>query len=115
MSLWADYHKETEGHEVIENEYGFVRYSISAPNCFIHDLYVSPAHRRHNHGSFLAKKVTKLALEAGCTRLWSQVGLGSFTANEALKANLAYGFIVREAQNGFIIMSKEIGGENGKV
>lgn len=111
MSLWSDYHKETEGHEVIETEYGFVRYSITAPLCWIHDLYVCPEHRRHNHGSFLAKKVTALAIEAGCTHLWSQVGLGSRTANDALKANLSFGFLVQGAQNGFIIMSKDITGD----
>jgi ribosomal protein S18 acetylase RimI-like enzyme len=113
MSLWADYHKETEGHSVHETERGFIRYSCEPPNCYIHDLYVRPECRRSGHGTELADVVAERARESGCTYLWSRVGLGSATAQEALKANLAYGFMVREAQNGFMIMSKDIGGQRG--
>jgi GNAT superfamily N-acetyltransferase len=108
-SLWARYHEETEGHQVIETDKAFVRYHISPPLCLIHDIYVAPEVRSHGHGKAIMSRVTQEAREKGCTHLWSQVGLGMLCANESLKANLGYGFVVQRAENGFIIMTKDLG------
>lgn len=110
MSLWADYHEETEGHETLETADGFIRYSFAPPVCQIHDLYVVPAKRQTRVAWVLADAVSKLAKDKGMTHLWSRVWCASRTADAALKANLAYGFQVMNAENGSIIMMKELGG-----
>ena len=107
-SLWAQYHKETEDHEVIEGKCGFIRYSFSGKLCLIHDLFVAKEFRRDRIAWDLADTVTHLAINRGCTHLWSRVGVATGGANEALLANLAYGFKVQAAEGGFIIMLKDI-------
>lgn len=113
MSLWAEYHKETEGHECIETEFGFVRYQLLSPVCAIHDLFVAREHRLQGKGLEIMNEVVSRAQAAGCNLLWSRVGLGMLCANESLKANLNYGFKVQQAENGYIIMTKDIGGQHG--
>lgn len=108
MSLWSAYHKETEGHETLETESGFIRFSLNPPNCYVHDLYVRPDLRRGKYATNLADSVTLIAREAGCTHMWSEVGVVSRTSTEALYANLSYGFKVQRAENGFILMCKEV-------
>lgn len=108
MSHWAAYHKETEGHDTIENEDGFIRYSFNLPLCVIHDLYVRPEKRRERTAWKLADEVSVIAKKQRATHLWSKVWTGSLTAHAALKSNLAYGFRVHGAQDGYIIMMKEL-------
>lgn len=108
MSLWAEYVKEREGHEVIEEPWGFLRYHIAPPLLCIDDLYIQPEYRRGERGSELADRVTRIARESKCTHLWAQVWPHTLNATDSLKAVLAYGFQVTGAQNGAIILLKEI-------
>lgn len=114
MSLWADYISEREGNSVIEEDFGFIEFRLSPPVCLIHSLYVRPGDRRSGVGAALADRVAELAKEAGCTLLWSQVVTTTLNATESLKAVLAYGFKVQDAQNGVIVLTKDIGGQCGK-
>lgn len=109
-SLWAQYHQETEGHEVVEGKCGFVRYSFNdeLKLCLVHDLFVQKEFRRDRIAWDLADTVTQIARNRGCTHLWSRCGVGTGGVNEALQANLAYGFKVQAAEGGFIIMLKDI-------
>jgi GNAT superfamily N-acetyltransferase len=110
MSLWSDYILEREGNAVIEEGWGFIEFRISPPVCMIHSLYVRPVDRKSGRGSELADRVAEIARREGCT-LWSQVVSSMLNATESLKAVLAYGFKVTEAQNGCIILTKDITGE----
>lgn len=117
-SLWAQYHWETEGHEVLEGKCGFIRYSFNdkidgIKLCLIHDLFVQKEFRRDRIAWDLADTVTQIAINNGCTHLWSRCGVGTGGVNEALQANLAYGFQVQSAEGGWIIMLKDIGGQRG--
>lgn len=113
MSLWSDYHKETEGSETIETEFGFVRFNLNPPSCVIHDLFVAPEFRLQGKGTEIMNSVTQRAKDAGCDTLWSKVTDGMFCLNESLAANLHYGFRIVEIVNHTIIMSKYIGGSSG--
>lgn len=113
MSLWADYHRETENLETIEDADGFICFSYAPPFVQVHDLYVRPERRRTKHAWSLADRASARAKELGAQALWSKVWTGSKTADGALKANLAYGFKVIGAENGYIIMTKDLGGLNG--
>jgi GNAT superfamily N-acetyltransferase len=111
MSLWAEYHKETDGSICIERFFGFIRYEIEGNLCKIHDLFVKENFRREGCAWALADEVSVIAKKSSCTHLWSRVGCGTLGATEALSANLAYGFKIAMAEGGFIIMLKEL--ENG--
>lgn len=112
QTLWSRYHEETEGHVVIEEAYGFIRFSIVPPVCLVHDLYVVPEERRKGYAWELADRTAKIARDAGCVEMWSEIGLKSKTCDGAMLANLAYGFKLRDTSGKFILMSKDIGGNS---
>jgi L-amino acid N-acyltransferase YncA len=108
MSLWADYLKEREGNSIIEEPWGFIEYRLALPFMKIESIYVKPEERKAGRASLLADQVTSLAKEQGATHLWSQVWVGALNATASLKAILAYGFTVQGAENGHIILTKEL-------
>jgi hypothetical protein len=113
MSLWARYLNERAGFEAIEEEWGFLTYSVKPPLCVLQDIYVAPEFRGSTKVLSLMSRVTQIAREAKCSHFWVQVFVGENTTERALRADLAYGFKVIEAHNGRIIMTKEIGGSDG--
>lgn len=112
MSLWSDYIREREGNAVIEEGWGFIEYRLAPPVCLIHSLYISPGERKRGRGSELADLVAEIARREGCTLLWSQVVTATLNATDSLKAILAYGFRVQDAQNGVIVLTKDIKGDS---
>lgn len=110
MSLLASYIAEREGNLLLEEEWGFIEYRISAPICAIHSIFVRKQDRGQGRARFLADRVTHFALDAGCNVLWSQVDLRALNGNDSLKASLAYGFIAHKADGDVIILTKDIGG-----
>ena len=113
MSLWSECIRERQGHEVIEEPWGFIEYHMAPPYCVIDDLYVIPEERLKGLGRDLADRVTQIARDAGATHLWSNIYGNSLNKNETLKANLAYGFLWQGIDGGRIILTKDIGGSNG--
>ena len=110
QSLYARYSSEREGHEFIEEPWGFIEYTISGEICLIHSIYIIPEERLSGKGSELANRVTQIALDKGCKFLWSQVWVSMLNSTDSLLAILGYGFKLAEAANGRIILTKQIGG-----
>jgi GNAT superfamily N-acetyltransferase len=108
MSLWSEYIREREGHEVIEEGWGFIEYSVAAPVCMIHSIYIREDRRNEGLASQLADRVAEIGRDQGCNLLWSQVWAKALNASSSLRAILAYGFSVREAQGDCIILTKNI-------
>jgi ribosomal protein S18 acetylase RimI-like enzyme len=107
--MWADYVKEREGKETIEDPgQGFIVYKIQNQVCHICELYVAPHCRKEKIGSRLADAVTKIAKEAGCKVLFANVVPSLNGANESMLAQLAYGFKITAAHEDCIFMHKEI-------
>jgi GNAT superfamily N-acetyltransferase len=111
MSLWADCLTEREGKFVIEEEFGFIVYRLPSPGvCTIDLIYVNKETRRTGFGSLLCDRVAKIALEAGCTKLWSQVQVSALNSTDSLRASLGYGFRLHANDGDYIILVKDIGG-----
>lgn len=108
MSLWSKCIKEREGHDVIEETWGFIEYHFAHPFCVIDDVYVEPEFRKQGKAKELGYRVEKFAKENGCTHLWSNIYDSSFNKDETLKVNLAYGFKWAASENGRIILMKEL-------
>ena len=109
MSLWTEYLAERMGHKAIEREWGFLTYKIAPPFCMLEDVYVRSNVRSKGHVFELLAAVRDEAKAAGCTHYWAQVWVADKTATRALRCDLAWGFQVVSADNGRIIMTKEIG------
>lgn len=110
MSPYARYVMEREGNSVLEDGDCFLEYKISGEICILRTIFVPEELRLQGKGSALTKSVTRIALEAGCKLLWSQVWLNTLNGNDSLKAHLAYGFTAIGCEKDYIILTMDIGG-----
>lgn len=108
MSLYAQYLKEREDCEVLENEFGFLAYRITPGHgCFIRDFFTVPEERGKGHGKALWAELQMLAQKHDCTDFVAQVDTRTKTANESLNIILAHGFRVVSAEENRIFLFKE--------
>lgn len=107
--MWLDYTKERFGYESIEEDWGFLLYSVNPPLLSVQELYVKPEERGKKHAFDLLERARKIGRERGCTHLWTQVWMNDRGRSRTMTAGLAYGFQMIEASNNRIIMVKEIG------
>lgn len=112
MSLWADYIREFRGEAYmtfLEYPNCFVAYSMPEGECIlIHDIYVKPEFRKAGCGKALLSDVEKIGLEAGRKYVLTEIEVGTPLTEVSIKAQLKVGFLPVAAQNGIIVMRKEI-------
>jgi GNAT superfamily N-acetyltransferase len=105
MSLYAQYVKEREGYDTIEDEYGFATFKIDGEECYIRDIFVVNGFREHGSAAKLADFIADHAKKVGCTHL-----LGSVYVDEqgtaSLKVLLGYGFKLSHADGNMIYFKK---------
>lgn len=105
-SNYALYCKEKANRECYETDYGFVTYShISDFVIWIHDIFILKDFRQSGYGSKMVDDIVELT---GCKEIQSTVLTDSNGVEDAIKAHLAYGFRVHNAQNGKIYFIKEV-------
>ena len=109
MSLYADYLKEREGRETVEEQDGFATYCYpSAQVCYLVDIYVAPAARRQGLASKLADRVCEIAKAKGATALLGSVQPDLPSAAESMKALLGYGMRPTHIAGNLVYFVKEI-------
>jgi ribosomal protein S18 acetylase RimI-like enzyme len=106
--MYADYIREREGKEVLETDKGFAVYSFEGPYCYIQDIYVKPDFRRSRAAWEMGETISSLAKAKGCKYLSGTVYAGTNGATESLVGQLAYGFKLHSAENGKILLYKEL-------
>lgn len=108
MSHYANYIKEREGKEIIEDEFGFVTYSTHQDYVYIEDIYVTPEHRRQKKCYEYADKVAAIAKENGYSKLLGSIDPEGTGAHESLLVLLNYGYKLHATHNNVIYFMKEI-------
>lgn len=107
--MWLDYSKERFGYRQIEEDWGFVCYTIAKPFIAIQEMYVKPEVRKGQKGTNLLNKIREIGKTEGCSHVWAQVWLSDFNCNETLGTMLRREFRLTEAHNNRIILTREIG------
>lgn len=111
-SLWARYVDELLGgsKQFIECEWGFVSYSFPTwiDAIQIEDMYIVPECRKQGRGAELFAKVCALGREAGRKYVIAQLEMTSRVVTESMRAHLAVGLVPVAAENGKILMRKEL-------
>lgn len=107
-TLYAKYIKEREGHEILEDEYGFIAYLISNKECFIANMYVDQGQRGNGNGRDLIHALAEIAKSAGCEFLSATIHMNDKNCSQTLLAALLVGFEAVRAELGTIVIFKNI-------
>ena len=99
---------EQAGHQLYEDDTGFITFEVNQRSIHIHNLWVDPDYRHKGHGSSLVEKVIENHRTDKTKYLTAQVQLNSKNVTESLKAQLHYGFYVVGADENAIKLAKEI-------
>lgn len=108
MSVYAEYLKEREGKEVVENDNGFLSYRIFNDYVYIVDIYVVPEKRKTGLAKFWADQVCEIAKAKGAKTLVGSVDVRANGATESLKVLLAYGMRVDSIDGQMIYFKKDL-------
>lgn len=107
-TMYADYVREREGTETLFSASGFIAYWENKDNIYISDIYVMPHARKTGEGRRLADQVAQIAVRTGRRYLTSQCDRRSYTFEEALAAQKAYGFEVFEETGPMVHLKKDL-------
>lgn len=108
MSLYAQYLKEREDFEIVENEDGFATFKVEGPECYIRDIYVVPHKRQFGIAAKMANTISEIAKNRGCRVLLGSVSPKANHPTASIKVLLSYGFKFLKADDKLILFSKEI-------
>ena len=108
MSLYADYLAELGFRHIIENDDGFIVYSINGIECFIEELYVVPDKRLSHAGTSLEQQAMAMGKASGCKFMSCTVTIPCKQSTESLKAILKSGYRLCRADATKIYLIKEI-------
>lgn len=109
MSLYADYIKEREDKDIVENDNGFATFKIfDNGECYLQDIYVVPAQRKSGLATEMADKVVSIAKENGCKTLIGSVCSDDKHATRNMKVFLTYGMQIHKVIGNMIFLNKDI-------
>lgn len=108
MSHFAEYIKERQNKEIVEDENGFATYYFVGPDCYIEDIYVIPEKRKTGICFMYADKIAKIARDKNCLNLIGSVKPSANGSTVSLKVLLAYGFRLHSANEDFIWFKKKL-------
>jgi predicted GNAT family acetyltransferase len=108
MSLYADYLKERENFEIIENEMSFASYQIQGESLYIKDIYILPELRGQGMATDLADQIVMIGKEKGCKFIIGTVSPKDPEATRNLKVLLAYGFHLFRSTEDLIYFMRDL-------
>lgn len=108
MSFYAEYVKERAGHFVIEDDDGFVEYSLQKDCIFIENMYVRPEMRRDGIGTRYLCEVEEIGQKHGYHVIGCGVCPSALNHVASLQAALASGFSIYAVKENYILLSKEL-------
>lgn len=106
--MFAEYQKERDGYDTIQNEFGFIVYKFIDDYCFIKDLYVKKDMRFLGKGSELADLVVRECKKKDVKKIYSNCVPSTPISTDSLKAILGYGFRLFSSSNDCITLIKEL-------
>lgn len=109
-TVYAQYVKERSNADILEDESGFIVYTISNGECFIHEMSVRQVVRGQGYGKSLIADLEKIAKENKCEAITANVHLWDKGAANTLTAAFKTGFELGRAENNTILIIKKLGG-----
>ena len=109
-TLYYQYLKQRNVSEVLENENGFLIYSITKRGAFIEDAFVKPEARKNHVMSGLVSQLESIAQELGIEWIFAHVQIKDPGRRETLVAAFINGFELVDSNEAFLTIAKKIGG-----
>lgn len=107
-TLYAKYIKERLNQDILENENGFITYSINGEECFIAEMYVDKKKQSAGFGTDLIKLLNEIALEKGCKFITGNIQLFDQGKEQTMISALKCGFYIYSSNNQFITIIREV-------
>jgi len=109
MSHFANYIKEREDKQILENEKGFATYKIyDNGECYLQDIYVAPEFRKQHVGSGMVDRVSDIARKHDCHTLIGSICLDDKNATKNMQIWLGYGFQLYKNVGTMIFLRKDL-------
>lgn len=83
-SLYAQYVKERENLEMIENEHGFLTYRLENDRLFISDIFVTKDKRKSNIAAEMIDRMYQHALEMGIKEAYAHADLNTLNWKDSV-------------------------------
>lgn len=107
---YYQYVKDRLGADILEDETGFIVYSIAGQECFIQEMAVRKNAAGMGYGKALIAELEEIAKKADCKFISANVQLWDKGAANTLTAAFKTGFELSQANNQIITIIKKIGG-----
>lgn len=111
VNLYANYIKEREGAKLLENQDGFASYKINGKELFIINMFIDQPKRSTGLFRKMINELSKYAFTNGCECLSANIHLWDEGANKTLLAALHLDFKVARAENGILLIIKDLRGK----
>lgn len=108
-TLYAKYIKQRDDREMLEDENAFVIYKIVGEECFIVDMFVEKDSRGSSKFKSLLDSLSNIASENKCKVISANIHLIDVGATHAFRSALQFGFKLARAENGILLIVKELG------
>ena len=109
-SFYAQYIKEREEKEIVENEFGFATYKIYGDAVYIEDIYVVPEMRKTGMAKTIVEQICFYAKERGAKKVFGSADVTANSSTDSIKFLLAFGATVHSVSGNLIYFSKDFGG-----
>jgi predicted GNAT family acetyltransferase len=107
-SLYSQYNSECRNKQTIENDNGFLVYSIDHGILYIEDYFVTPEHR----GTGLLEDMASFAIEIGkskgCKQLLGSVDIQTKDSTVCVEKLIKYGMKIYSLKGNVIYFMKDI-------
>lgn len=110
-TLYAKYIHEREGLSILEDESSFITYKFVEKECFIANMYIDPTQRGSLKLRNLIDQLSEIAKQNGCEVISANMYVEAKTIKMALIAALKIGFEIIAANNGALLIVKELKGD----
>lgn len=108
MSHYANYIKERENYEIVENENGFATFAQVGDSVYLRDIYIVPEKRKTGAGKQFLQHVESWAKEKGISKILGTVCPSANGSTVSMKAILAVGFELMSSEKDMVYFIKNI-------
>lgn len=107
-TLYAEYIKERENFDIIENENCFIIYKIKGDSAFISHSFTRKDLRQRGEMSTLLAELCSLLKTKDVLRLSATIDLRDVNASKTTLAALKFGFEIKAAENGILYIEVKL-------